>query len=87
MMYRLIMIDFKMPNTNGLEASRYIHHYLADEQKIPNKFMPYIVCISNYCNYEAVQKNYKSVGIDELIQKPIFKLGIYDLLYRTKLID
>ena len=74
----LIILDYKMPVLKGNEASIMIRNFLKEEAF--DQPQPYIVCLSNF--YESLLKKIQSskYGIDEVVHKPIFKAGIYNLL-------
>ena len=74
-MYKLILIDYKMPNCNGAEATAMIKSLLIDYD---NKW-PYIACLSNF-NEISIKKSVIRAGVDVFLSKPIFKVGIYRLL-------
>ena len=48
-MYQLIMIDYKMPETDGCELAIMILNFLKEMQS-PEAKLPYIVCITSFMN-------------------------------------
>ena len=82
-MYQLIMIDYKMPQMSGAKAVQKILEHLATAS--PQIEKPYIVCMSNYGDSVAIFQSCDSVGMDELVCKPIFKICIYRLLSQAHL--
>ena len=76
--YKLIILDFKMPVLDGNQASVMIRNFLKEEA--PDQPQPYIVCLTNF--YNKLLKNIQKSKhrIDEVVHKPIFKAGIYNLL-------
>ena len=67
-----------MPVLKGNDASIKIRNFLKEEA--PDQPQPYIVCLTNF--YENLLKKIPNAkyGIDEVVHKPIFKAGIYNLL-------
>ena len=72
-------MDYKMPNLKGIEATTMIRDYL--QQMVPEAPKPFIVCLSSYCNElpkKVIQKDDNL--FDTVINKPIFKPGIFIIL-------
>ena len=67
-MYRLIMMDYKMPSINGADTVKMILAAL----KATN-VRPYIACMSNFSNNQAIRVSCIKAGMDEFVCKPIFK--------------
>ncbi|MBF0553994.1 MAG: response regulator [Nitrospirae bacterium] len=61
--YRLLFIDMKMPEMDGLQTIRRIH-----ELRLPNP--PIIVMITAYCNVGTRQQA-EEMGIKSLLTKPV----------------
>ena len=84
-MYKLIMMDYQMPVTDGADSAIMILDYLREE-KLPEANMPYIVCMSNFSYGISINEKFMKTGMDEFVCKPIFKLGIYRLLVQARLL-
>ena len=76
--YKLIILNYKTPVIKGNEASIMIRNLLKEEAF--DQPRPYIVCLTNF--YENLENKIQRAkyGIDEVVQKPIFKVGMYNLL-------
>ena len=80
-MYRLIIMDYKMPVCNGLDATIQIRKIL-ERNRIT---MPYFVCLTNFKENYKIRMASLEAGMDEFVGKPIFKSGIYRLLVAAEL--
>ena len=80
-MYSLVLMDFKMPNCNGCEATAMIKKTLRDL----NEEVPFVACVTNF-NNNATMKAVMGSGADLFMCKPIFKNGIHKLLLTAKII-
>ena len=81
-MYKLIMIDYKMPTPNGAETAAMILNFLIQQQQADSS-RPYVVSISNFNDSSTIKEKCMSAGVDEFVSKPIFKIGIYRLLVQA----
>lgn len=66
--YEVILLDWKLPEINGIEITRRIR------EKYGN--LPYILMISAY-DSGNVEEDAKQAGIDAFIVKPLFKSTLY----------
>lgn len=66
--YEVILLDWKLPDVNGIEIARRIR------EKYGNH--PYILMISAY-DSGNVEEDAKQAGIDAFIVKPLFKSTLY----------
>lgn len=69
--YELVLMDFKMPGINGVEACNYIH----DSSSIPHK--PKLILISNYSR-DDICEDYSLNNINGFINKPVTPSRIFD---------
>lgn len=69
--YELILMDFKMPEINGIEACNYIHNSAAITEK------PKIILISNYSR-DDIADDYCLDNIDGFINKPVTPSRVFD---------
>ncbi len=69
--YPLVIIDWKMPNMDGLETARQIRQKIGDD--VP------IIVISAY-DTEEIEKEAKAIGVNGFINKPFFRSTVYDSL-------
>lgn len=66
--YQIVLLDYKMPDMNGIETARQIRKHLG--QKVP------ILLISAY-DWSDVETEAQEVGISGFISKPLFKSTLY----------
>lgn len=69
------IIDWKMPEMNGLETAKQI-------KKITNNELPVIV-LTAY-EWSAIEDDARSAGVDAFINKPVFKSGLIRIFKRLK---
>lgn len=66
--YEIVLLDWKMPEMDGIETARAIRKYLGDE--VP------ILIISAY-DWSDIEEEAKKAGIHGFISKPLFKSNLY----------
>ena len=66
--YRMIILDWKMPGTDGLHAARQIREQVGNE--VP------ILVVSAY-DWSGIEEEAREAGVDGFIQKPFFKSTLY----------
>lgn len=66
--YNVVLLDWKMPGMNGIEAAREIRRCVGDE-------LP-ILLISAY-DWSEIEEEARSAGINGFISKPLFKSTLY----------
>ena len=76
-MYKLILLDYSMPDMNGPEVSQRIREILTPEQQ------PYIVCCTAY-DHLNVKKIAMESGMDRFLNKPVEADQILELIERIK---
>ena len=69
--YRVVILDWKMPDMDGVEAARQIRAQLGEE--IP------ILMISAY-DWSDIEEEAKEAGVNGFISKPLFRSKLYDKL-------
>ncbi len=69
--YPLVIIDWKMPNMDGLETARQIRQRVGDD--VP------IIVISAY-DTEEIEREAKGIGVNGFISKPFFRSTVYNSL-------
>ena len=69
--YRVVILDWKMPDMDGVEAARQIRAKLGDD--VP------ILMISAY-DWSDVEEKAKAVGVNGFISKPLFRSKLYNKL-------
>ena len=69
--YKLIMMDYSMPDCNGPEATKRIREFL-NQRGIPRKKQPYICLLTAYSG-KSYKKNAIESGMDACLNKPVFK--------------
>ena len=71
--YKLILLDYSMPECGGIEASMRIKKYL--NKHMPKKAQSFICCITAY-QREKYEKQAKESGMDYFLSKPVYKQGL-----------
>jgi len=74
--YEIVLLDWKMPEMDGIHTAREMHKLLG--QNIP------ILIISAY-EWSEIEEEAKEVGIQGFISKPLFKSNLYLALRRYML--
>ena len=69
--YRVVILDWKMPDMDGIEAARQIRAKLGED--VP------ILMISAY-DWSDMEEEAKAVGINGFISKPLFRSKLYNKL-------
>ncbi|MBP5574482.1 MAG: response regulator [Bacilli bacterium] len=67
--YKVVILDWKMPDIDGLEVARLI------KQKIDHDIP--IIMVSSY-DWSDIEESAKEIGIDGFIYKPLFKSKVYE---------
>jgi PAS domain S-box-containing protein len=73
--YRILFLDWQMPNMNGLET-------LSELQGLSLKTLPHITMITAYGDERIIQEAEKS-GIDDVIFKPVAATVLFDSIIRV----
>lgn len=66
--YHIILLDWKLPNMDGIETARQIRRYMGDQ--VP------ILLISAY-DWSEIEESARSAGVTGFIGKPLFKSTLY----------
>ena len=69
--YRVVILDWKMPDMDGIETARRIRAQVGDE--VP------ILLISAY-SWSDIEDVARDAGVDGFISKPLFRTTLYDKL-------
>ncbi len=69
--YRVVILDWKMPDMDGIEAARRIRAQVGDD--VP------ILLISAY-SWSDIEDVARDAGVDGFISKPLFRTTLYDKL-------
>lgn len=72
-MYDVAIIDWKMPEENGVELTRRIRSHISRD-------LP-VIFISAY-DWSDIEYEAKEAGVNEFIEKPLFTKRLYDALTR-----
>lgn len=72
-MYDVAIIDWKMPEENGVELTRRIRSHISRD-------LP-VIFISAY-DWSDIEREAKEAGVNEFIEKPLFTKRLYDALTR-----
>ena len=91
--YKLVIMDLKLPIIDGFEASIAIRSIVEEGIEEAGQVggtatlaQPYICLLTSNCSND-VKKKARQIGLNEVLIKPIFKLGIQKLLYKARLIS
>ena len=79
--YKLILIDYEMPQVNGSDAAIMIRNYLTDHA--PDQQQPFIVCMTVHTLHTSGAVRIDSTGFDLMVSKPIFKEGMRRILIKA----
>ena len=77
--YKLIVMDFYMPNLNGLMTMQKILDLLSPDVIDRKLKLPYLVLLTNG-NVQKFGSKMLESGFDKVLKKPIFKQGVQRLL-------
>jgi len=67
--YNLILVDWKMPEMDGLETTRRIRQLIGDDTAI--------VILTSY-NWDDIEEEAKAAGVDSFVPKPLFAGTVMD---------
>lgn len=80
-MYKIIFLDYSMPDMNGPEVATKIRSMLAKQfagrEMVVNR--PFIICNTAYVD-EVFKERALSAGMDLFVNKPISNLTLKDIL-------
>ena len=74
--YDLVLMDWNMPDINGIEATKNIKQYCSQQ----NSFIPSSIIMTSAYRQEEIAKEAKNVGIEIFLQKPFNLVSIYKVL-------
>ena len=74
----LILLDWKMPEMDGVEVARRVHH-LAETHDIPR--LPVIIMVTAYSK-EQLLAAAQDVQLDAVLTKPVTASGLFDTIIR-----
>lgn len=74
--YDIAMIDWQMPDMDGIETTRRIREIVGEDTLI--------IIISAY-DWSSIEEEARKAGASYFIPKPIFKSTVYDVLYNLNL--
>ena len=78
-MYRLILLDYSLGDTNGPEVAKTIRSLVTEH----GGEQPYICCCTAY-NGQSFEQEAYSAGMDYFISKPVSKEMLVEILQRAK---
>jgi PAS domain S-box-containing protein len=67
--YNLILVDWKMPDMDGVETTRQIRNVIGHESAI--------IILTSY-NWDDIEHEAKSAGVDSFVPKPLFAGNVMD---------
>ena len=67
--YNLILVDWRMPDMDGLETTRQIRAAVGDETPV--------IILTSY-NWEDIEHEAKAAGVDTFVAKPLFAGNVLD---------
>ena len=74
--YDLVLMDWNMPDINGIEATKNIKQYCTQQ----NNFIPSSIIMTSAYRQEEIVDEAKNVGIEIFLQKPFNLVSIYKVL-------
>jgi len=74
--YKLVIMDWKMPGMDGLEASRLIKNHSR------LSIIPAIIMVTNY-GREEIMRQAEKVGLDGFLIKPVSPSVLFDAIMQT----
>jgi PAS domain S-box-containing protein len=74
--YKLVIMDWKMPGMDGLEASRLIKNHARLSE------IPAIIMVTNYSR-EEIMHQAEEVGLDGFLIKPVSPSVLFDAIMQT----
>lgn len=77
--YDLVLMDWNMPELDGIETTLSINNIYTKEKNLMHKSPPTIIMVSAF-RQESIVKYAKDVGIDIFLQKPINPSALNDIL-------
>lgn len=74
-LYDIAMIDWQMPELNGIETARIIRELVGLDTMI--------IMISAY-DWSYIEEEAKEAGVSFFVSKPLFRTAIYDVFFKMK---
>ena len=85
-MFDLIATDYYMPICDGMDASRQIRAAISSKDPTNQNKAPYICLLTaNDATGQLIKKARKH-GVDEVLEKPVFKAAAQRMLVKAKLL-
>ena len=69
-MYKLILLDYSMPDIDGPQVALRIRQLIQDSSHLGESKVPFICCCTAYTDANFMQKA-KAAGMDKFLTKPI----------------
>ena len=67
--YNLILVDWRMPDMDGVETTRRIRDAVGDETPV--------IILTSY-NWDDIEEEARSAGVDTFVAKPLFAGAVLD---------
>ena len=83
-MYKLILMDYSMPDCDGPTATKLIRKLVIERQNMAG-VQPIICCLTAYSEQQYKDSAIRS-GMDCILVKPIFKASAHKILLKAGLI-
>ena len=80
--YKLILMDYSMPNCNGSDATKQIRMFLFSQA--PHLQQPFICCVMSYVE-RSYQQEVLEAGMNGFLTRPVFQAGIKRLLAKANI--
>lgn len=78
-MYKLILMDYSMPQMTGVQCTREIRELISQNRFVEQ---PYICCMTAYTE-KSFKKAALEAGMNDFVVKPIFKNQMTHLLKKS----
>jgi CheY-like chemotaxis protein len=75
--YTLVLMDYRMPDINGIEATLRIRRWEQAQQRLP---MPIVAVTASVMSQEC--EAYRAAGMDDVLLKPFSAHAVADVLAR-----
>lgn len=69
--YQMILLNWKLPGMNGIEAARQIHLKYGEDSP---------ALLLSTCDWSGIEEEARGAGISGFVSKPLFKSALFDAL-------
>lgn len=72
-MYKLILMDFSMPNCDGPTATKLIRKFIAEHSSTSNQLRQPYICFMTAYGEKKMKRVAEGSGCNNYLVKPVFK--------------